>query len=130
MKPSNPTDGGPDPALALRAAPEEVAAVPAAIRGKVTPGPWDAGSRVIEVAGSDFTPIDAAECTVAFVPLAHQANARLIAAAPELYEALDQLHRETVFFLKREGKEVGKTGVGRSLYDKVERALAKARGDA
>lgn len=58
------------------------------------------------------------------------ANLTLIAAAPELYAALDQLHRETLLFLKRDGKTVGKTGPGKALYDMVERALARARGDS
>jgi hypothetical protein len=53
-----------------------------------TPGPWDAGSRVVNSGGMDFTPIDAPEYAVAFVPVSKAANARLIAAAPELYEAV------------------------------------------
>jgi len=50
------------------------------------------------------------------------ANAHLIAAAPELYEALDDLRAE--LFLHAEGNYF------RPLLDKAEAALAKARGES
>jgi hypothetical protein len=94
-----------------------------------TPGPWDAGGRIITVWGSDLTPIDAPEKSVAFVPSANGADARLIAAAPELYEALETFVTEYVELVESgdagfwDAEQEGKVKAARA-------ALAKARGEA
>jgi hypothetical protein len=85
-----------------------------------TPGPWGAGSRVIEIGGADLTPVDAAERTVAFVPVAYAADARLIAASPELYEALGHIRELLVAYGPRYIDKAVKLADG---------ALAKARGE-
>jgi hypothetical protein len=79
-----------------------------------TPGEWDAGHRTVTVEGSDFTPVDAPERTVAFVPASRSADAHLIAAAPELYEALEDICREFAH--------------GHPLIVRGKSALSKARG--
>ena len=86
---------------------------------KFTPGPWLFSSYK---SGNSVIVIDGKEFDVATVNYPNRdANAHLIAAAPELYEALDALRAE--LFLHAEGNYF------RPLLDKAEIALAKARGE-
>ena len=93
-----------------------------------TPGPWEAawesGDKDIYIgelgyadyrncfARVDYDDVDHAEA---------EANARLIAAAPELLEALDELHAKAV---------VGTDAERYGALDKAWRAITKARGEA
>lgn len=52
-----------------------------------------------------------------------KANAHLIAAAPELYEALDELHRECIATCLFKGDPIDETN---PLFVRVQAALAKA----
>jgi uncharacterized RDD family membrane protein YckC len=94
-----------------------------------TPGPWGAGSRVIEIGGADLTPVDAAERTVAFVPVAYAADAHLIAAAPKLFEAvLDTIEALKLLRvgLAHDAKVIE---VLNAHIEELEYAAAHARGD-
>ena len=91
-----------------------------------TPGPW----RVIEPNGkgngiridgpSDWPRIPEAWLGFQVTSKEQIANAHLIASAPDLYEALDELREE--LFLHAEGNYF------RPFLDKAEMALAKAHG--
>jgi len=86
---------------------------------KFTPGPWLFSSYK---SGNSVIVIDGKEFDVATVNYPNRdANAHLIAASPDLYEALDALKAE--LFLHAEGNYF------RPLLDKAEIALAKARGE-
>ena len=71
-----------------------------------------------------FVPIDPKYCETA--PRVHvlEANAHLIAAAPELYEALENLTRLANFPKEASYKEVFES------WGKARAALAKARGES
>ena len=72
--------------------------------GKPTPGPWavsdDAGQAVVSLGD-----VPVRDIVVATLPRIHHANARLIAAAPELLEALQNL------------VEIGKRDLSNPKYD-------------
>jgi hypothetical protein len=59
-----------------------------------------------------------------------RANASLIAAAPDLAEALEELHRECIAAAEREGTTWPLSGPARDLDNKCRAALRKARGEA
>ena len=58
-----------------------------------TSGPWEVARRTVNIRGGTFVPIDAPTHAVAYVPQERDANARLIASAPDLLEALEGLLR-------------------------------------
>jgi hypothetical protein len=70
---------------------------------KHTPGPWKATFEdyrwVIDCQG-EFGPKKALAVTAGFYPK-HEANARLIAAAPELLEALKMGYADTMDYIQR-----------------------------
>lgn len=94
---------------------------------KHTPGPWVVGVTVDRTHGDwpvfrlrgleDPNP-DGAEV---------QANANLIAAAPDLLAALEAMDR---YFFIEDHTEDGDPEAYRALYEQARAALAKARGDA
>jgi hypothetical protein len=87
-----------------------------------TPGPWKALRYQVEVDGKG---------TVAVVqnpwndPTEKIANARLIAAAPELYGALSDLMENPLF----QTAIGGNPNMVERLLDRANTALAKARGE-
>lgn len=88
---------------------------------KWTPGPWE-----VALDASGHPNIRAQSRRVAYLDLrgdlaAVDANARLVAAAPDLYEALDGL----VSRLKQTCGDYHAQGI-----EIAERALARARGDS
>lgn len=94
-----------------------------------TPGPWRYGPATnysgLYIAPGNRYPILAAlhengRCEAINFPGQTEANARLIAAAPELYEALEELLSAT--------KEVGYVHYA-PMRRKAEAVLAKARGE-
>jgi hypothetical protein len=87
---------------------------------KSTPGPWVAHDcYLIDAPGKRFiATMDSCR------DVERDANARLIAAAPDLYEAL-----ELALTALRGAADI--TGLSQPAYEiAAERALAKARGDA
>jgi hypothetical protein len=95
---------------------------------KFTPGPWvtfdsnNAGTGISTEAGASF----ATAWSSGGVPLLefpHAANARLIAAAPDLYEAL----MRCLNFIENNESEFGET---LDSGDCARSAIAKARGEA
>ena len=90
---------------------------------KFTPGPWLFSSYK---SGTSVIVIDGKEFDVATVNYPNRdANAHLIAAAPDLYEALEELHAEQ----NGPPLEKYKTSWEKAIR-KTEAALAKARGEA
>ena len=97
-----------------------------------TPGPWSINSgelrASIEAVNPNFkspglTPMESKTRIVASVPFGacggrHEADARLIASAPELLEALEML----VFIFANEN-------VGRDWINQARAAIAKAKGE-
>jgi len=107
---------------------------------KATPGPWASfefgGSHMGEdvglgvcVAGKSIDAMmgdhDALVCILPD-PKA-EGNARLIAAAPELYEALEGVLAE--FVDPQQGIEQFESAVVRKAVERAQRTLAKARGE-
>jgi hypothetical protein len=91
---------------------------------KFTPGPWKLG-RCGQILGEDGEFICSARkrnITQYQKSPTEKANAALIAAAPELYEALE-------FMAKVYRNERGLDGAFDSCLTLAEKALAKARGD-
>jgi len=95
------------------------------MKATYTPGPWAMD------AGTDGAVVyDPSAGTIAQIPIdlrANRANARLIAAAPDLLEALEFFEREMV---KAQGfpEIAGRSGLSASLIN-ARAALAKARGN-
>ena len=90
---------------------------------KFTPGPWvnsPLGPWIIETKDE----IEIADIS-AFSLVNATANAHLIAAAPELYEALVNVMSEISSILKDEEHYFGTT----ERFDAARAALAKARGE-
>lgn len=95
---------------------------------KFTKGPWQkcCFSPQIEAIDPDGNVTIIATLKDGF-PVEREANTRLIAAAPELYDAL-----AAGWFLLRNGTKDKETGISVDLgpwLDKVRAALAKARGE-
>ena len=90
---------------------------------KFTPGPWLFSSYR---SGNSVIVIDGKEFDVATVNYPNRdANAHLIAAAPELYEALDGLLADIT-----EYQEINNLGGQNNHWQvKAKAALAKARGE-
>ena len=103
---------------------------------KHTPGPWThklAG----EVQGPDGLPVAYASAWRMTDGDAESgtgpasANARLIAAAPDLLAALEVLNAECIRLAKLERNGgIAKGGEPRKLFDQVQAAIAKATGAA
>jgi hypothetical protein len=96
-----------------------------------TPGPWvtfdsnNAGTGISTEAGASF----ATAWSSGGVPLLefpHAANARLIAAAPDLYKALDETLGEMKALMAKWPPYTG----GQNIADRADAALRKARGEA
>lgn len=89
---------------------------------KATPGPWresQVASDVMEIVGADYSTV----CDLYFMDEHEIANCHLIAAAPELYEALDSC-------LFGYGASEGQTDLDDPNWrERARAALAKARGE-
>lgn len=121
---------------------------------KFTPGPWYTGEpfetfpgaglrfHISQAEGAPYTPhySDVAQFvaeTISSEKLAiQQANARLIAAAPELYQALDNLFTDMIIAqgnmrdaAKRDHRWEGCAEEIQPRIDAARAALAKARGE-
>lgn len=96
---------------------------------KHTPGPWHIGVRTYhagrDVYGPKGEPVAVADDAITTTPEA-EANARLIAAAPELLAALDKLLSATVDRALAEGYEMD--GVECAARGFALAAIAKATG--
>jgi hypothetical protein len=84
-----------------------------------TPGPWSVVDGEIEAEGAAVASVDRHELNPACVDA--EANARLIAAAPELLEALDYLYNWT--------KDVGGDEAFHDWRRRAAAAIAKATGE-
>jgi hypothetical protein len=93
-----------------------------------TPGPWEARDTCSQqerwVVGADHPYSSEHRLTVAR-EIETEANARLIAAAPELYEALEAARREIVFHLRGNEALIKSSA---AIYG-IDAILAKARGE-
>ena len=107
---------------------------------KHTPGPWEA-ERSCDMTGAPLRAwwisakgdIDIAETSGEKWPEEEAANARLIAAAPELYEALKEALPVLLGLVTDEGLKPEKKGYvcgGYSAYEAAKKALEKAEGVA
>lgn len=88
---------------------------------KFTPGPWRTEDRGLKhvIVGSNNWQVGALRQT----PKLNRADAALIAAAPELYEALEKV-------IRINGSTGGPEAVLKELKFIAEQALAKARGES
>lgn len=107
------------------------------MKTKHTAGPWSVNRKVNRFVDAgpngdgliticDCDPID--EMT----PAQAEANARLIATAPELLEALELLFNEVSFYNEKEvfpEPEIIKSGFAVTSWNKAKAALAKAKGE-
>jgi len=99
------------------------------MEGKFTPGPWKASfTKFSEVRAENGALVAKCERLGGLVNL--EANARLIAAAPDLLEALEAVvehgyHRGDVDYYKKGISTATPAGI---TYAKVVAAIAKARG--
>ena len=96
-----------------------------------TPGPWAVkwetnvfgGERLVAGTGGHTSNISDVEPE-------NRANANLIAAAPELYDALAELKRLlTGADVRILGENIATDIVASIVFDKADRALARARGE-
>lgn len=91
---------------------------------KWTPGPWVAGPRYRSIISDNPTGYEDEDSIEAYgghlvcESVKWDANAHLIAAAPDLYEALEDLAKQTAVYMDDETVQV------------VASALRKARGEA
>lgn len=98
-----------------------------------TPGPWtSAGVHVAADHGPDAEMVPVCEASYRFVTLAEaRANARLIAAAPELLQALKQVRYQVAASAEAshllQGFRRSETAEDR-LFQAVDAAIAKAEG--
>lgn len=100
-----------------------------------TPGPWvtERGNSIIKIFGGNR--VIAASATKAYWERADEtdeANAHLIAAAPELYEALDdaRMFIELVRMRAAQEGDVDQAAEAAASLNSALAALAKARGEA
>lgn len=98
-----------------------------------TPGPWAVALHAI--LGANGEPIvgawieQAGKCRSIACVITHDgfgANARLMAAAPDYWEAVEQL---TTDASELEGDDAGYVAITKDAYDALLQAHAKARGD-
>lgn len=90
---------------------------------KHTPGPWHVG----DIHSDGHTMVTSADGLVA--DFIHADDARLIAAAPELYDALAETLDEAIgWFDDATGKNADDDGL--EWVKRARKALAKARGEA
>jgi hypothetical protein len=98
---------------------------------KHTPGPW--GFRLEAPRTVIFHKAEIGERALAVgaghYP-AHIANARLIAAAPDLLEACEELLQDILSPFPREAVVIAGLGTGNSSIEKARAAIAKAKGGA
>lgn len=90
---------------------------------KFTPGPWEYERGDDEIfPGKHFVVYDETVCdeTVICTPLNGKHDANLIAAAPELLEALEEVMR---VYIIGQGKQK------KAIYDLAQAAIAKAYGE-
>lgn len=99
---------------------------------KFTPGPWSVtgdNSYIFSWKSLDKGGMPRPICGPAIIPSEHEenvANAHLISAAPELYEALEKIVQDV-----QQTSTGGITGPGYwEALDEAREALAKARGEA
>jgi hypothetical protein len=115
---------------------------------KATPGPWFCGDEDEDTAGVEYIDVhagsygDRSYTTIAHVQApwagddwqaldnATRANARLIAAAPDLYDALDPTNVRKAARLLTDAGHGLHAGLLVLMADAQERALAKARGES
>lgn len=101
---------------------------------KFTPGPWrsvihpdDASKNAYEIACIPHPDVDAIDIVVTSprngwgTPEQHECNAYLIAAAPDLYEALEDLRSSLIVLMKSSDLT--------EELKQADAALAKARGE-
>lgn len=93
---------------------------------KYTPGPWHVAERVDD--GDVLYTVEADNLPVAYIyrKAEREANARLIAAAPELLEALEELLAWDLQMLPQEVSE-GYSGIEEDIA-RAKAAIAKATG--
>jgi hypothetical protein len=91
---------------------------------KWTPGPWKVLNDQIKTPAGITLRVSGVALPCGYVPQEDEsyANAHLIAAAPELYEALEEIFFDGQDYAQRSGKYV-------SWLKKAEAALIKARGE-
>ena len=89
-----------------------------------TPGPWEVRPGWLSGVMSDVT--DADGCAIAWTnrhrPRAQEANARLIAASPDLYEALTEVIRVSSVSFDGKPNEIAEA------YKAARAALSKVKG--
>lgn len=96
---------------------------------KFTPGPWSPHGTGLARSGKPEFEIHWSKYGECVAEIVHgEADARLIAAAPELYEALEWAMR---FVEQVRAESPAPKGGGEDIaYRKAQAALAKARGEA
>lgn len=92
--------------------------------GKHTPGPWVVESSGLVKGNGGLNDV-ALPYTYRDEPALTEANARLLAAAPELLEAL-----EVITGLLKEMDRDRKLSIGSSVWALMNNALIKARGES
>jgi hypothetical protein len=101
------------------------------MEAKHTPGPWrvgDAGCTVFGPKTDAPSPKTVASITRQPIPSAeHRANAALIAAAPDMYEALVALFAECAMIHRYGGSE-DNTAAAHAAEEAARAAIAKAEG--
>ena len=91
-----------------------------------TPGPWEAvGSRIRTAGTGSFRRIATMEGGAFNVNVTDEANARLIAAAPDLLAALEAIEAHLTL---HPGSSVANRAEARQVCEQARAAIAKARG--
>lgn len=95
---------------------------------KYTPGPWETAGSGITVWSLDEMVADCSPEDGEIPTSERQANARLIASAPELLEALEAtvLHVE----MPLSGRDADWHEAGTDILNRARTAIAKARGES
>lgn len=93
-----------------------------------TPGPWDyLGNHVYaKFVSPDKTPINPTICLLSNTTTSMKENAALIAAAPEMYEAL----QEALPFIKKASDNFGSDYRPIEVLNLIESVLKKAQGES